>query len=514
MKPGLKIGGKYRLVRLLGEGGMGVVWSAINELTEREVALKLIRGIEASEDARGRLLREARACGRIVHRNVVQIYDVGETDAGDPFLVMELLSGETVGDKLEREGKIAPEVALRIIADTARGLRAAHGARVMHRDLKPSNLFLHYEPDTDAVVLKIVDFGVSKTLQTNSDFTATGRTMGSPAYMSPEQVRGLKTVDHRTDLWSLGAVLAELISGRRVFQGLTPYGAAAEVLSGKIRSLADLAPGTDPRIVAFVDRCLQRELTKRFATADEVLDALSPLLNDDVPPATTRSIPPPPASMGRATASLSAALPVISMTDDLTSEMIAKEVIAHMAKAAAETNPSAGILMTHDNAPPSFHGLPVIEDLEKSSIHIGLPIDLGDGKMLFSDYVRQRADGDSPRLSQPPPGPSEQVAPGSYRLSQPPMADLHPPLSRRGNAPPPDAPPISLKMDKPPADLVPIPHRGDSERPPVRVDKPASSSDLAEPADQPLTKRPNITLIIAFVAFAIVAVLVVLKLLR
>jgi serine/threonine-protein kinase len=178
---------------------MGVVWAAINELTEREVALKLIRGIEATEDARGRLLREARACGRIVHRNVVQIYDVGETEAGDPFLVMELLNGETVGDKLDREGKIAPDVALRIIADTARGLRAAHGARVMHRDLKPSNLFLHFEPDTDAVILKIVDFGVSKTLQTTSDFTATGRTMGSPAYMSPEQVKGLKTVDHRTD---------------------------------------------------------------------------------------------------------------------------------------------------------------------------------------------------------------------------------------------------------------------------------------------------------------------------
>ena len=509
---------------------MGVVWAAVNELTEREVALKLIRGIEASEDARGRLLREARACGRIVHRNVVQIYDVGETDAGDPFLVMELLNGETVGDKLEREGKIAPEVALRIIADTARGLRAAHGARVMHRDLKPSNLFLHYEPDTDAVVLKIVDFGVSKTLQTNSDFTATGRTMGSPAYMSPEQVKGLKTVDHRTDLWSLGAVLAELISGRRVFQGLTPYGAAAEVLSGKIRSLADLAPGTDPRIVAFVDRCLQREVSKRFSTAEEVLDALAPLLNDDVPPATTRSIPPPPPSLGRGSIPPPAVLPVINMTEDLTSEMIAKEVVAHMAKVSAETNPSASALGSRDNAPASFRGLPIIEDNEKSSIHIGLPIDLGDGKMLFSDYVRQRADGDVGRLSQPPPAPSEAVAPGSYslsqpppadhaaptsrRLSQPPPAELHPPLSRRAPSPAPEAPPMSFKLDKPPADLVPIPRRADSEPPqadpPAPLTKSAPSAELEEAA----AKRPNVTLILAFVAFAIVAVAVVLKLLR
>ncbi|MBK9263791.1 MAG: serine/threonine protein kinase [Polyangiaceae bacterium] len=324
---------------------MGVVWAAVNELTEREVALKLLRGMDASEDARARMLREARACGRIVHRNVVQIYDVGETDAGDPFLVMELLNGETVGDKLEREGKIPAEVALRIIADTARGLRAAHGARVMHRDLKPSNLFLHYEPDTDAVVLKIVDFGVSKTLQTNSDFTATGRTMGSPAYMSPEQVKGLKTVDHRTDLWSLGAVLAEMISGHRVFQGLTPYGAAAEVLSGKIRSLAQLAPGTDPRIVAIVDRCLQREVSKRFSSADEVLDALAPLLGDDiVPPATTRSIPPPPPSVGRASIPpppALPALPVINMTDTFTSDVVAEEVARVVAGTSVETRSSA-----------------------------------------------------------------------------------------------------------------------------------------------------------------------------
>ncbi|HRI68446.1 MAG TPA: protein kinase [Polyangium sp.] len=532
----MKIGGKYRLVRLLGEGGMGVVWAAVNELTEREVALKLIRGIEASDDARGRLLREARACGRIVHRNVVQIYDVGETEAGDPFLVMELLNGETVGDKLERELKIAPDVALRLIADTARGLRAAHGARVMHRDLKPSNLFLHFEPDTDAVVLKIVDFGVSKTLQTTSDLTATGRTMGSPAYMSPEQVKGLKTVDHRTDLWSLGAVLAEMISGKRVFQGLTPYGAAAEVLSGKIRSLADLAPGTDPRIVAIVDRCLQRDLDKRFSTADEILDALNPLLTDDIPPATTRSIPPPPPnSVGRASLPPPGPLPVINMTEDLTTEMVAQEVLQRV-KSPAETNPSAVAVASSDAAAPgSFRGLPVIEDTENSSIHIGLPIDLGDGIMLWSDYVRQSADGDKPRLSQIPPDPAvqptsrrfsqpppEPVAPGSIRLSQPPPADLHPPLSKKANQnapspPPPTGPdlaPGSLRLNKPPADLLPsVVGSSDVERIDA-ADKPVSDAPLVEGKTQAPAKRLNVSLIVAFLLFAVVAVAVVMKLMK
>ncbi|MDI1481388.1 serine/threonine-protein kinase [Polyangium sp. y55x31] len=318
MKAGTRIGGKYRLVRPLGEGGMGVVWAAINELTEREVALKLLRGLDASEDARMRLLREARACGRIVHRNVVEIYDVGQTDAGDPFLVMEMLAGETVGEKLQRERKIAPAVALRIAAETARGLKAAHAARVMHRDLKPSNLFLHEEPGGEAPVLKILDFGVSKTLQQGADFTATGKTMGSPAYMSPEQVRGLKTVDHRTDLWSVGVVLAEMLSGRRVFQGLTPYGAAAEVLSGRIRGLSDLMPDADPRIAAVVDRCLQRDVDKRFASADELLEALTPLLGDDRP-----GLPPAAAVKAQRSsiAPLPPPLPVITDPDTSTEEV-------------------------------------------------------------------------------------------------------------------------------------------------------------------------------------------------
>ena len=343
---------------------MGVVWAAINELTEREVALKLLRGLDASEDARLRLLREARACGRIVHRNVVEIYDVGQTDAGDPFLVMEMLSGETVGEKLHRERKIVPAVALRIAAETARGLKAAHAARVMHRDLKPSNLFLHEEPGGEAPVLKILDFGVSKTLQQGADFTATGKTMGSPAYMSPEQVRGLKTVDHRTDLWSVGVVLAELLSGRRVFQGLTPYGAAAEVLSGRIRGLSDLMSDADPRIAGVVDRCLQRDVDKRWSTADELLEALTPLLGDDRPGLTpAAAVKAQPLSIAPAPPPLPVITGVDAIADDVTStEFAPPPMIDDTTSAYAvpldmrDTVRPAPISM-----PPSgAHGLPIL----------------------------------------------------------------------------------------------------------------------------------------------------------
>lgn len=441
MKPGTRIGGKYRLVRPLGEGGMGVVWAAINELTEREVALKLLRGLDTTEDSRLRLLREARACGRINHRNVVEIYDVGQTDQGDPFLVMEMLSGETVAEKLAREKKINVEEALRIAAETLRGLKAAHAARVMHRDLKPSNLFLHEEPGADGAVLKILDFGVSKTLQTDSSFTATGKTMGSPAYMSPEQVRGLKTVDYRTDIWSLGTVLAEMISGRRVFQGLTPFGAAAEVLSGRIRSLADLAPDADPRIVALVDKCLQRDVDKRFATVDEVLDALVPILGDEKPglfaaPLSRRSLPPPPASTG-AIAPKPPPLPVIHESDETTSEHTPTDFVPPPLQEDEHSAAYAVPLDMRDTVRPKPHslppagasGLPSLEsvppdesDLTKADEHpAGLQHEDDDddapppssvGKVvLWDEYVRRKAvDGPaSVRASLAPPEPEEKA---------------------------------------------------------------------------------------------------------
>lgn len=410
---------------------MGVVWAAINELTEREVALKLIRGIDTTEDSRMRLLREARACGRINHRNVVEIYDVGQTDTGDPFLVMEMLSGETVGEKLAREKKIAPDEALRIAAETARGLRAAHAARVMHRDLKPSNLFLHEEPGADAPVLKILDFGVSKTLQhqTDASFTATGKTMGSPAYMSPEQVRGLKTVDHRTDLWSLGTVLAEMISGRRVFQGLTPYGAAAEVLSGRIRSLADLSPETDTRIVAIVDRCLQRDVDKRFSTADEVIEAITAVLGDDRPgllsaPLSRKSLPPTGAFAPKPPP-----LPVIVSTDEASAEHTPTDFVPPPAgdDSSAYSVPldmRETVRPPPESLPPKGpSGLPRIEsvppeegDLTRADPHPprheddDAPPPSSVGKVvLWDDYVRRKSvDGPaSQRASMPPPAPDD-----------------------------------------------------------------------------------------------------------
>src|SRR5262245_18828099 len=178
---GAVIAKKYRLVRLLGEGAMGVVWLAVNTKTGGQVALKLI--VRPEPELRVRLLREARVCAQIRHKNVVQIYDVGETGSGDPFLLMELLSGQTLADMLLRKRRLDQQAAARIARDVARALSAAHDKGVVHRDLKPANIFLHNEPGDDEPVIKVLDFGVSKSkLPADGMRTVPGSAIGSPLY--------------------------------------------------------------------------------------------------------------------------------------------------------------------------------------------------------------------------------------------------------------------------------------------------------------------------------------------
>jgi serine/threonine-protein kinase len=273
MNAGDRIGGKYRLLRQLGTGAMGVVWEAANEATSRRVAIKLIS--QKSEDLRYRLLREARALGAIAHRNVIEIYDVGETDDGDPFLVMALLHGETLADLLERQRRIAPATAALIGRDIARALAAAHAANIIHRDLKPANVFLHEEPGADVKVVKVLDFGVAKNLVAEDELvTVAGGAIGSPAYMSPEQIRAEGELDARTDIWSLGVVLFEMLTGERAFKG-SGQQPMAQVMLGEIPRVSDRAPDVEPALVEIVSRCMTREPGRRIGSAEEVATLLS-----------------------------------------------------------------------------------------------------------------------------------------------------------------------------------------------------------------------------------------------
>ncbi|WP_437929601.1 protein kinase [Sorangium sp. So ce291] len=280
--PGALVCGKYRLLRRIGEGAMGVVWAAHNEATSREVALKLL--VRPDPELRVRLLREARACGAVSHRNIVDIYDADEAENGDPFLVMPLLSGETLSSLLKRKRKLEVPEASRIARDIARGLSAAHERGIIHRDLKPSNIFLHTEPGESNYVVKVLDFGVSKFLTGPQQMrTATGILIGSPAYMSPEQVRAQGDIDTRADLWALGVVMFEMLTSRRPIQGKA-HELLRNVLQGDIPTVSQFVWQIDPGLDALVSQCLQRDREKRPRSAADVAAALESFVTPSTPP--------------------------------------------------------------------------------------------------------------------------------------------------------------------------------------------------------------------------------------
>ncbi|MCK6590182.1 MAG: serine/threonine protein kinase, partial [Polyangiaceae bacterium] len=279
MKLGDVLSGKYRLEQEIGKGAMGAVWAAYDHTSNRRVALKAILP-QAREhlttDLRQRLLREARACRKLSHRHIVQIFDVGETPEGEPFIILELLQGQTLGERIKEKRRIEPAIAARIAAEVASGLAVAHAAQVIHRDLKPANIFLHREegmPD-DLYVSKVLDFGVCKTLDSvDSVATQTGTAVGSPAYMSPEQVGMRKDLDHRTDIWSLGIVLFEMLTGSRPFSGPV-QDVIRNILLTPVPPPSSKVRDVPPELDAIVARCTAGKREARFANAEELSRAL------------------------------------------------------------------------------------------------------------------------------------------------------------------------------------------------------------------------------------------------
>ncbi|WP_437945919.1 protein kinase [Sorangium sp. So ce296] len=270
--PGMLLARKYRLGRKIGQGAMGVVWAARNEATGREVALKVIARPDPS--LRKRLLREAQSCGALQHPNIVDVIDVARTESGEPCLIMELLVGDSVAALLEARRRLEAPLAARIARDVAGALGAAHAVQIVHRDLKPANVFLHRPSEAGDFVVKVLDFGVAKSLAAASGATSTLDVVGSPLYMSPEQLRADEDLDARADLWSLGVMLFEMLTGVRPFQGEGPQ-LLSQILSGEIPKVSRYLRRVDERLVRIVDRCLRRERQERFGTAEEVARELA-----------------------------------------------------------------------------------------------------------------------------------------------------------------------------------------------------------------------------------------------
>jgi hypothetical protein len=277
------IDGKYQLVRKLGEGGMGAVYEARHRGTGRRVAVKVIAAASLAKNPEvvGRFQREAMASGAIESQYIAQVLDTGVDPAtGSPYTVMELLVGEDVQQAILRLGPLPPALALRITAQACLGLRKAHESSVVHRDIKPANLFLAKREDGD-VIVKVLDFGIAKVKQDqlsvseNAGLTRTGAMLGSPVYMSPEQARGKKDLDHRTDIWSLGIVLYEALAGTTPHGHLDTLGELIlQICSAPPRHIQELAPWVTPQVAAIVHRALALDPAQRFASAGEMFDAI------------------------------------------------------------------------------------------------------------------------------------------------------------------------------------------------------------------------------------------------
>ena len=290
MPVGNVIGGKYRLVRLLGAGGMGEVWAAVNEFTGGEVAIKLLR--QQSDDLRKRLRREAQACAKLRHKNVIAVHDFDETAEGEPFLVMQLLFGETLAEHLGQTFRLPQQRAAQIARDVARALSATHKAGIIHRDLKPANIFLHREDGSEDAVVKVFDFGVSKSSEA-SEFTRQGVGVGSPAYMSPEQAGASRDLDHRSDLWSLGVVLFQMLAGKKPFEGDVVQ-LFVKILTEPIPIVSQIVRNVDPGLVDIVSRCLERDIARRVGSAEELAAMLDRFAQPGAAAPSTSGVAQPP----------------------------------------------------------------------------------------------------------------------------------------------------------------------------------------------------------------------------
>lgn len=275
--------GKYRIDSVVGSGGMGIVLCATHLDLGQRVAIKVLTVADDDErrdEARERFLREGRATAALVSDHVVRVHDVGTLASGAPFMVMELLRGQDLARTLLEQGPLRIERACECVRQAAEAIACAHAQGIVHRDLKPSNLFLTQRSDGTPLV-KVLDFGISKTTslepeRVRSDLTAERSVLGTPFYMSPEQVRDAKTVDLRTDIWSLGLILHELLSGSPAFEGSTLPSLCASIAADPPAALRLKRAEVPPEIEAIVLKCLEKDPSKRFQTARELVETLIP----------------------------------------------------------------------------------------------------------------------------------------------------------------------------------------------------------------------------------------------
>jgi serine/threonine-protein kinase len=281
VQPGDVVAGKFRIDRILGEGGMGVVVAATHLQLDEPVALKfLLEQAAGNAEAIARFTREAKAAAKLKSEHVAHVIDFGVTPEGTPYIVMEYLQGHDLSALVKSRGPLDVQSAVEYIIQACEGLAEAHARGIVHRDIKPENLFL-VDREMGWRSVKILDFGISKVAAgaglASASNISTQSIMGSPCYMSPEQLRSTASVDHRTDIWSLGATLYELLAGRTAYDSAkTLPELIAAILDTAAPPLAELPPYVPPPLAAIVARCMEKERDKRFGSTADLAVALLP----------------------------------------------------------------------------------------------------------------------------------------------------------------------------------------------------------------------------------------------
>jgi serine/threonine protein kinase len=268
------VGGKYEVVRHIGEGGMASVYEARHVEIKRPFALKFLHPWLCSDDEwLERFKREAAAGGALISEHITAIVDIGVAPDDTPYIVMEFLTGEDLGQRLAREITLKPPDAIEIVIQACCGLGVAHAAGVVHRDLKPENLFL-CDRQLGGCVVKILDFGIAKLRSAQAQVTRAGMVIGTPFYMSPEQAAGRWDVDHRSDIYALGVILYELLSGEKPFVGESNSTVLGEIINGPTPALRDQCPTVSAELARVVERAMSKSARDRFQTAAEFAEAL------------------------------------------------------------------------------------------------------------------------------------------------------------------------------------------------------------------------------------------------